>query len=211
MIKVKVCGLTDPSNVKEIAEAEPDFMAYIFYRGSPRYVGADPEIILFDQVPRGIKKTGVFLNEDNQKIIESAIRFGLEIVQLHGNESPVTCFELQSSGLSIIKSFNIDMEFSFDLLDQYAFCCDYFLFDSKGLTAGGSGKKFNWEKLEEYGKGKPFFLSGGIGPEDAGLVTSVNNQSLFAVDINSRFETVPGIKDSSRVKKFINEVKKDQL
>ena len=211
MIKVKVCGLTDPSNVKEIAEAKPDFMGFIFYRGSPRYVGEDPEIRLFDQMPPDIKKTGVFLNEDNQKIVELANRFGLEIVQLHGNESPVTCFRLKSSGLSVIKSFNIDMDFSFDLLDQYAPCCDYFLFDSKSLAAGGSGKKFNWEKLEEYGKGKQFFLSGGIGPEDAELLTSVNNKNLFAVDINSRFETAPGIKDSSRVKKFINAVKKDQL
>lgn len=211
MIKVKVCGLTDPSNVKEIMEAKPDFIGFIFYPGSPRYVGEYPEITLFDQVPSGIKKTGVFLNEDYRKIVVLANRFGLDIVQLHGNESPVTCFELKSSGLSVIKSFNIDMKFSFDLLDRYAPCCDYFLFDSKSEAAGGSGRKFNWEKLEEYAKGKPFFLSGGIGPEDTELLNSVNNKYLFAVDINSRFETVPGIKDSSRVKTFINAIKKDQL
>jgi len=211
MIKVKVCGLTDPSNVKEIMEAKPDFMGFIFYPGSPRYVGEYPEITLFDQVPSRIKKTGVFLNEDNQKIVVLANRFGLDIVQLHGNESPVACFELKSSGLSVIKSFNIDMEFGFDLLDRYAPCCDYFLFDSKSEAAGGSGRKFNWEKLEEYAKGKPFFLSGGIGPEDTELLNSVNNKYLFAVDINSLFETAPGIKDSCRVKTFINAIKKDQL
>ena len=211
MIRVKVCGLTDPSNVKEIVEANPDFMGFIFFAGSPRYVGEYPDMALFDNVPPGIKRTGVFLNENNQKIVETAVRFGLDMVQLHGNESPAACFKLKSSGLSVIKSFNIDMEFSFDLLDKYVDCCDYFLFDSKSEVAGGSGKKFNWGELGSYANNKPFFLSGGIGPEDAELVNSVNNRYLFAVDINSRFETAPGIKDNSRVGTFINAIKKDQL
>ncbi len=187
-------------------------MGFIFYPGSPRYVGEYPDMKLFLNVPSGIKKTGVFLNEDNQKIVVLANRFGLDTVQLHGNESPVTCFELKSSGLSVIKSFNIDKEFSFDLLDCYAPCCDYFLFDIKSeklLVAAEenlTGK--SWKNMQ---LGKPFFLSGGIGPEDTEQLNSINNKGLFAVDINSRFETAPGIKDSSLVKTFINAIKKDQL
>lgn len=211
MIKVKVCGLLDPLNVKEIAEAKPDFMGFIFYPGSPRYVGKEPGLALFNNVPPGIKKVGVFMNENSQNILELSIRTGLDMIQLHGNEPPLSCFELKSSGLIIIKSFNIDTVFSFESLIQYAPCCDYFLFDSKSEKAGGSGTKFNWGRLEEYSIDRPFFLSGGIGPDDLDVIKSIDNKWFFSVDINSRFETAPGIKDSKLVKTFINAFKKDRL
>jgi phosphoribosylanthranilate isomerase len=211
MIQVKVCGMNDPLNVKAIAEAKPDFMGFIFFSGSPRYVGAAPDMALFHNVPSGIKKIGVFFNEDNHKILDVILRTGLDMIQLHGDESPVSCFQLQSSGLSVIKSFNIDHNFSFEILKHYFPCCDYFLFDTKSEKHGGSGRKFNWEKLKEYSLDKPFFLSGGISPEDTGVIKSLCTRGFFAVDINSRFEISPGIKDADRVSTFINEIKNDQI
>jgi len=203
--------MCDPLNVKEIGQTNPDFMGYIFYPGSPRYVGEEPEMAIFHNVPPGIKRIGVFLNEDNHKILNLSNRSGLDMIQLHGNESPVSCLQLKSSGLLIIKAFNIDNEFSFENLMQYMPGCDYFLFDTKSEKPGGSGRKFNWEKLEEYTLDKPFFLSGGIGPEDSGIIKTIENRGFFAVDVNSRFEDAPGIKNVDLVKTFIKSIKYDQL
>jgi phosphoribosylanthranilate isomerase len=211
MIRVKVCGMNNPGNVKEIAQLNPDILGFIFYPGSPRYVGNDPDQVLFNSIPPGIKKTGVFYNEDNHKILDLAIRTGLDMIQLHGNESSEACLQLKLSGLPVIKAFNIDRDFDFESLNQYIPGCDYFLFDTKSEKPGGSGKKFAWEKLEEYSLDKPFFISGGISPDDAAEIKSIINRGLFAVDINSRFETSPGIKDAVRVKTFINELKNGKL
>ena len=206
-MKIKVCGLTDPGNVLAVAETEPDYMGFIFYRGSNRFIGEEPDPRLFNFVPRGAKKVGVFVDEKINKILASSVTAGLEIVQLHGNENDKLCSELKSSGLVVIKSFNIGRDFRFEMLINYLPVCDYFLFDTKSEIHGGSGKKFNWSKLEEYTLDKPFFLSGGIGPDDSGEIEKISNSALYAVDINSRFETVPGIKDASLVKRFINELK----
>jgi phosphoribosylanthranilate isomerase len=210
MIRVKVCGMTDPLNVREIVQVKPDFLGFIFFPGSPRYVGEEPEKKLFSNLPSGIMSAGVFLNDDSKKILDISSRYGLDVVQLHGNESPETCLQLKSEGLVVIKAFNIDTAFSFDTIAKYNKASDFFLFDTKSREGGGSGRKFDWGKLEEYVADKPFFLSGGIGPEDAGLINSVINRGLFAVDINSRFEISPGIKDSVLVKEFIEEVKYDR-
>lgn len=207
MIRVKVCGMTNPVNIKLVSEAKPDFMGFIFYPGSPRYVGEDHVTGLFHNVPDSIKKTGVFVNEDNRRIRDLSVSRGLEMIQLHGEESPVSCLQLRSSGLIIIKAFNVGDEFDFETLVKYVPVCDYFLFDTKTTIPGGSGKKFIWSKLEEYSLDKPFFLSGGVGPEDSDSVKTLENSGLYAVDINSRFETSPGIKDPVLVKKFIEKIK----
>jgi phosphoribosylanthranilate isomerase len=209
MIRVKVCGMVDPSNLKEIAASEPDFIGIIFYPGSPRYVDEEAECGLFRNFPQGIKKVGVFLDENISDIVKISQRAGLDLIQLHGSESPAYCSRLRSSGLSVIKVFNIENEFNFESLTRYLPVCDFFLFDTKSTKPGGSGRKFKWEKLEEYSLDKPFFLSGGIGPEDAGLIKSICNQGLFGVDINSRFETITGIKDAELVRKFIEEINID--
>jgi phosphoribosylanthranilate isomerase len=211
MIRVKVCGMNDPLNVRDIAGTNPDYIGFIFYKGSPRYVGAEPEIELFGNVTNGIKKVGVFLNENYRRILEISYRTGLDIIQLHGNESYDYCNLLKSTGLTIVKVFNINNEFSFESLIPYCSNCDYFLFDTKSEKAGGSGKKFDWGKLEEYSLDRPFFLSGGIGPEDTDLIKSIRNQSFFAVDINSRFEISNGIKDIGLVKSFINSIKGERI
>ena len=206
-MKIKVCGLTDPGNALAVAETEPDYIGFIFYKDSIRFIGEEPDPRLFNCVPRGAKKVGVFVDEKINKILASSVTAGLEIVQLHGNENDKLCSELKSSGLVVIKSFNIGRDFRFETLINYLPVCDYFLFDTKSEIHGGSGKKFNWSKLEEYTFDRPFFLSGGIGPDDSGEIEKISNSALYAVDINSRFETVPGIKDASLVKRFINELK----
>ena len=129
------------------------------------------------------------------------------MIQLHGNESPDACSELKSSGLTVIKAFNIGKEFSFEYSEKYISACDYFLFDTKSEIPGGSGRKFDWGRLEEYSLDKPFFLSGGIGPEDEDVVKSLENRGLFAVDINSRFEIMPGIKDVKEVRNLLKPLK----
>jgi phosphoribosylanthranilate isomerase len=207
MIRVKICGMTDSVNIKLVTEAKPDFIGFIFYPGSPRYVGEDPETRLFQNIPDSIKKTGVFINEDNHRVLDLSGRKGLDMIQLHGAESPESCLQLRSSGLIISKVFHISENFNFESLVKYLPVCDYFLFDTKTETHGGSGKKFSWRKLEEYTLDKPFFLSGGIGPDDVDLIKALENRGLYAVDINSRFETSPGIKDTVLVKKFIEKLK----
>ena len=211
MIRVKVCGMNNPGNVKEIAELKPDIMGFIFFAGSPRYVGNEPDMVLFNSVPQCIRRSGVFYNEDYNKILDLSILAGLDMIQLHGNESSTACLRLKSSGLSVVKAFSIDDDFHFGSLNQFMASCDYFLFDTKSEKPGGNGKKFAWGKLEEYKLDKPFFLSGGISPEDAAEIKSICNRGLFAVDINSRFETSPGIKDAVMIKTFINELKNDQI
>jgi phosphoribosylanthranilate isomerase len=207
MIRIKVCGMSDPLNVSGIAQINPDYIGFIFYKGSPRYIGPEPDLRLFSCVPESIKKAGVFFNENDRKILEFSAQAGLEIIQLHGNESPEYCEQLRTSGLTIIKAFNINNEFNFESLNPYRENCDYFLFDTKSDKPGGSGKKFDWEKLEEYAINKPFFLSGGIGPEDADRIKSIKNKQFFAVDLNSRFEITSGVKDIGLVKTFIKSIK----
>jgi phosphoribosylanthranilate isomerase len=207
MIRVKVCGMRDPVNINEIAEAKPDFMGFIFYPGSKRYVGDHPDPALFRNIPDGIKKTGVFVDAGKQKILEIADLAGLHAVQLHGNESVELCSEIKASGLVVIKAFNISNDFLFNSVLPYNDVCDFFLFDSKSETAGGSGKKFNWQLLEEYTSDKLFFLSGGIDPDDSRFIRALTDKGLYAADINSRFEISPGVKDVVKVKTFIKEIR----
>ena len=211
MIRVKVCGLNNPLNVKAISECGADFIGFIFYPGSKRYVGKYPDKMLFRNVSAGIKKTGVFVNEESKRLLKSAKSAELEVIQLHGNESVDYCKFLKDSGLSIIKTFGVGADFDPGITDQYSDACDYFLFDTKNEYHGGSGDKFNWSILGNYCFKKPFFLSGGIGPEDSGIAATIANQQFYAVDVNSRFEILPGIKDTVRVKNFINEIKRSYI
>jgi phosphoribosylanthranilate isomerase len=207
MLKIKVCGLTDPVNTEEMTRTSPDFMGFIFYPKSKRYVGNNPDNSLFQIIPSRILKTGVFVNEEPFKIIETTDLYRLDLVQLHGNESAECCKYLKNNGLTIIKAFEISNSFVFSSLKQYMEVCDYFLFDTKTGLQGGSGLKFDWGKINEYNLNKPFFLAGGIGPEDASMVKQIDHKNLFAVDINSCFEVYPGIKDVNKVKEFIDEIK----
>jgi len=207
MLKIKICGMVDKDNTGLIAKTLPDFIGFIFYPGSKRYVGKTPDRSLFNNIPSGILKTGVFVNGEPSLIVETTKSYGLDLVQLHGDESAKYCKSLQKAGITIIKAFGISNSFDFTTLEKYVEVCEYFLFDSKTGNGGGSGSKFDWAKMEEYHLGKSFFLSGGIGPEDAASIRQIKHKSLFAIDINSRFEIRPGLKDKNMIETFINEIK----
>jgi phosphoribosylanthranilate isomerase len=207
MIRIKVCGLTDPLNAREMAEAGADFIGFIFYRGSRRYAGDNPERSLFTGMTRRVRKIGVFVNEEPYKVIETVKKYELAGVQLHGEETAGYCSFIKSSGIRVIKAFGIAPGFDFSLLSPYMQVCDYFLFDTKTAHYGGSGVKFKWEILKGYHLEKPFFLSGGIGPEDISDIRVFNHSAFYAADINSRFESSPGFKDAAKVRTFIQDIK----
>ena len=206
MIKVKVCGLRDPGNTREVCDAEPDYCGFIFYRSSPRFIG-ESAAELFEKVPASILKVGVFVNEGKESVIGIARRWHLDLVQLHGSETPDYCSSIRSEGFKVIKSFGVDARFDFKNTLHFSEACDYFLFDTRSREHGGTGVKYNWKKLSEYSLEKPFFLSGGIGPGDVHLIRKIDNKNLYGVDINSRFETAPGIKNIETVRSFIKELK----
>jgi phosphoribosylanthranilate isomerase len=206
-LKVKVCGMTDPQNILSVAGAGPDYIGYIFYPLSPRWVGSDPDNSIFRNVPQTIERVGVFVDAAPEFVIRTAISAGLHAVQLHGDESPQVCRMIGAEGLSVIKVFGSEAVADGEKLSQYIGAADYFLFDTTTMQKGGSGRRFNWSVLGNYTIDKPFFLSGGIGPDDAEAVRNLANRGLYAVDINSRFEKKPGIKDAELVGLFIDKIK----
>ena len=197
----------DPGNVREVADTGPDFLGFIFYPGSKRYVGANPDAALFQQITGGIMQVGVFVNENPERVLELASDYALNLVQLHGSETAQYCQTIRSAGYKVIKAFGVDAGFDFDNLAPYLPVCDYFLFDTKSDLHGGSGLKFGWEKIQQYNFGIPFFLSGGIDPNDSGAIREIKHPAFFAVDINSLFEVEPGMKNVNQVKAFIKEIK----
>jgi phosphoribosylanthranilate isomerase len=206
-IKIKVCGLRDPENIRQIAELKPDLTGLIFYPASPRYVGETPAKGLLESFPPGIVKTGVFVDSDLYNIKAYVMRFGLKAVQLHGNESPEICKQLMATGVKVIKAFKISENPDFSAMMRYVSHCNWFLFDTASKNHGGSGKSFDWNILDNYDIGHPFFLSGGIGPGDAAKILQLKHPALHGVDINSRFETEAGIKDVEKVKRFIRTIR----
>lgn len=201
-LKIKVCGMREPDNIAGVANACPDYMGFIFYEPSKRFVGFEPQNAIFS-VPESVVKVGVFVNEQIERILQLASTFELEAIQLHGNESPEMCHQLQKSGLTVFKAFAIDKSFDFNTLNQYTEVCDFFLFDTKGALPGGTGKKFDWQLLDNYQLKVPFFLSGGITPDDLETISRFEHPRWRGLDINSGFELSPGYKDVWKVRKFI--------
>ena len=205
-MKVKVCGITRMDQLRQLEALGVDYAGMIFFEGSKRYIGEkfhnDSESVR----NTGIKKVGVFVNTELE-IIEKAIKeYRLYAVQLHGDETDEFCLELMDKA-KVIKVFRIGSEESIDaLVEPFQAACHYFLFDTDTSSFGGSGKQFNWALLEEAVIGKPFFLSGGIGPEDVAKLEAFQHPYLYAVDVNSRFETEAGVKDMEWVKQFVNEL-----
>lgn len=188
-------------NLQSVAALHPDYMGFIFYDKSKRnFEGVIPKL------PKGIKKTGVFVNEHLEIVISLAQEYQLEALQLHGDESVLYIQALKNHlpNIEIIKVFGIKDTFDFSILQDYQELVDYFLFDTKGKERGGNGVKFDWSVLKNYPLNIPFFLSGGIGPEDVNEVKKIKDSGLpvYAVDINSRFETEPGLKNIQKVKTF---------
>ena len=206
-LKIKVCGMRDLENISGVVAALPDFLGFIFYPKSKRFVGFDPSPEIFAIVPESVIKIGVFVDETPEKVLETAQNCNLNVVQLHGHETPEYCSLIKNSGITVFKAFSVDEHFDFNLLYAYSGVCDYFLFDSKGQLPGGTGQKFNWQLLENYIGDVPFFLSGGIGSEDIDAISQFSHPQFFGIDINSGFEIAPALKDDEKVKNFISEIR----
>ncbi len=196
-----------PENIDAVCASMPDYLGFIFYSKSKRYVGEEPDESIFNRVPSSIKKVGVFVNEEQDKVISLCRRFKLEVAQLHGNEPPEYCREIRDAGLTVFKAFSLDDNFDFSRLVDYTSSTDYFLFDTKGKLPGGTGEKFNWEILNRYTGTLPFLLSGGIGPDDAEAIKKISHPQLVALDINSGFELEPALKDAQKVATFIQKIR----
>lgn len=196
-MKLKICGMKYPENILEVGALLPDYMGFIFWERSARFFdGETPNL------PDTIKKVGVFVNESVENIIEKINKYNLQAVQLHGKESVEFCQDLKNnidSKIEIIKVFSVGDDFDFDVLKPFENVCDYFLFDTKGKLPGGNGTTFDWKILEKYKSEKPFFLSGGIGIEE---IPAIKNLKLpiYAIDVNSRFEIEPGLKNINLVR-----------
>jgi phosphoribosylanthranilate isomerase len=201
-MKIKVCGMRDPMNIREISNLHPDYMGFIFYSKSKRNVGENLDEDLLKSF-KDIQKVGVFVNEDYDFIKKQSDKYGFTYIQLHGEESPELCKKLKKAGLNVIKVFSVDASFDFKKTEEYKACSDFFLFDTKGDNYGGTGKKFDWAVLKNYDNEIPFFLSGGIDLEQAEEINKLKGMNIHAVDINSCFETEPALKDPEKVKKFI--------
>ncbi|XOD66612.1 MAG: phosphoribosylanthranilate isomerase [Flavobacteriales bacterium Tduv] len=202
-LNVKICGLRNKDNISEIATLQPEYVGFIFYPPSPRYVGDDfvaPDL-------KGIQKVGVFVNASKEEVSEKSIKNDLDLIQLHGQESSEYCRNLTRKGLTLVKAFGVNENFLFEQVKPYTEVCRYFLFDTKTTVQGGSGKKFNWNKLSEYDLKKKIFLSGGIGPEDAETIHTLSHPQLFAIDLNSRFEIRPGMKSIDNLDIFIKKIR----
>jgi len=207
-MKVKICGLKQSENILEITSLRPDFMGFIFYPKSKRLVNMNEIEESFQKIDDGIKKVAVFVNETAENISQILNGFEFDFIQLHGNESPETVKELKLKGYQIIKAFSMKTGFDFKLLQNYKGISDYFLFDTATPQYGGSGKKFNWDLLENYQGKTPFLLSGGISLKDAEEIKKLHHTRLAGIDVNSGFEIEPGLKDIDLLEKFIKVIRK---
>lgn len=196
-VKLKVCGMRDPANIAEVAALQPDYMGFIFYEKSPRFVGDDFEM---PAIPVGIKKVGVFVNETTEAIVNKVNRYKLDFVQLHGNESSAQCLELKDQGVKIIKAFSVDKDFKFESVEPYANFVSYFLFDTKGKYFGGNATAFDWSLLQQYSLQIPFFLSGGISIDNVSDIHKIGTSKLHSIDVNSGVERSAGVKDLNKIK-----------
>ena len=216
---VKVCGMRDGENIREVVALGVDWIGMIFWAKSPRNVTMIPTYagIIPD---RGAdignfkaKRVGVFVDEMAQNIITRVVNYKLDFVQLHGHETPTLIRNLRRTldpdirpGVKFIKAISVSSRDDIAKYKDYADCVDYFLFDTKCPSVGGSGEQFDWSVLDAYDGDVPFLLSGGIGPDDAGRVRSFHHPKCIGIDLNSRFETEPGVKDISKLKQFLEQL-----
>ncbi len=205
-LELKICGMKQAANIAAVAELQPNYMGFIFYPKSPRFISnVSAELIKY--VPSSIKTTGVFVDEEVEIVKAYIFKYNLKAVQLHGKESAAYCEEIKLTGVEVIKAFGLDKNFDFNQLLNYLTVVDYFLFDTQTPDHGGSGKLFDWKILADYKLDKQYFLSGGIDISSVEAIKQINDPRLYAIDINSRFELDPGLKDVEKIKKFIKKVK----
>ncbi len=201
---IKVCGMRDTQNIRDVANLQPDMMGFIFFPSSKRFVTDD---FILPDLHEDIQKVGVFVNEEPEKVIKLLQQYSFHTAQLHGNESPEDCLAIESSGYNVMKSFGIDDNINWGDLKPYLPVTTCFVFDTKTSTHGGSGKKFNWDILNSYALEHPFLLSGGIRPEDSEMLEKFHHPKCIGFDINSGFEILPAFKDVTKLKAFIKKVR----
>ena len=197
---IKVCGMREADNIREVEALQPDWMGFIFWEGSKRGVKEHP-----NYMPTHAQRVGVFVDETIQKVMQTADDYALDLIQLHGHESPDYVAQLQR--WKVIKAFNIAHAEDFEQTRPYEGIATYFLFDTKGKAVGGNGEKFDWTVLNHYQGSTPFLLSGGIGPEDAERVKNFHHPKCIGIDLNSRFEAAPGLKDVAKLRTFIKQIR----
>jgi len=190
--------MRDPKNMAEVAAFSPDYMGFIFYPKSPRYVGETFKTPT--DFPTNIIRVGVFVNESTENILRLAETHNQRFLQLHGSETVQQCLELKSHNYQIIKVFSVDDAFDFEQTKFYSDSANFFLFDTKGKYHGGNAKTFRWRLLEQYDQQVPFFLSGGLSPENVGEITELKGMNLHALDVNSGVEKAPALKDPQKIR-----------
>ncbi|GGC15357.1 phosphoribosylanthranilate isomerase [Dyadobacter sediminis] len=207
-MKIKVCGMRQQGNIEELVALQPNFIGFIFYEKSPRFVGEELNEEYIRSIPGNIKKVGVFVNASPGFILSTVKKYDLQYAQLHGNEMPDICRSIRQKGVNVIKAFSIDEKFNFAMLNNYKSFCDLFLFDTKGANPGGNGTSFDWNLLKKYDNEKPFFLSGGISIENVEEIIALSKTlPIYGIDVNSQFETEPGVKDISKLEELFNLVR----
>lgn len=199
---VKVCGMRESDNIRAVENAGADWIGFIFTRRSPRFVEQIPSYL-----PSRAQRIGVFVDADTKDIVRTAQSFGLDYLQLHGSESAEQCRMLHSQGFRLIKVFSPNDQTSFKETEAYETSCEYFLFDTPCITHGGSGLQFDWKLLLHYNGNIPFLLSGGLGPDSLQQLAEFNHPQWAGIDLNSRFETAPAVKDTTLLKNFIQKFK----
>lgn len=206
-MKIKICGMKYPENIQEVADLYPDYLGFIFYDKSIRYVldehkEAFSSFIFNSALP--VQKVGVFVNEEIKSIIHIATEYDMNILQLHGDETPEYCENLRLLGFTVIKAFGIHKDFDFAILGEYADVCDYFLFDTQSKEYGGTGNHFDWTLLKQYDNSKPIFLSGGLDVTDIPTIHDLlKDINIHALDFNSKLEVDYGFKDVGKCRDVI--------
>lgn len=206
-MKIKICGMREPENIRQIATLQPDFMGFIFYEKSKRFINLE-DFLQLDTDYIGINKVAVFVNESIKNIIRIAKLGNFKYLQLHGDETPEFCEELKYLDFKIIKAFGINEQFDFHKLNEYETVIDYFLFDTQSTEYGGSGKKFDWNLLDKYKLQTPIFLSGGLEISDIETVQNYCKQLPYCLDFNSKLEDKPGLKNIDKSSKVIQLIRK---
>ena len=204
-MKLKICGMKYPDNIIEVNKLLPDYMGFIFWEKSSRFFDIDMPII-----SKSIKKTGVFVDAPIEEVISKIEKYDLDAVQFHGNESVTYCEGLKPFSVEIIKTFSVNEDFNFEILAHYESVCNYFLFDTKGKLPGGNGLAFNWEILKNNPSKKPYFLSGGIGISEIEKIKKLN-LPIYAIDVNSKFEIIPGFKNIELLETFKSDLQNLEL
>jgi len=209
-MKVKICGMREAANILAVADFNPDFLGFIFYDKSPRYVADTLSTEVLRSLPETVAKVGVFVDAPLLELLATARHYSLDYVQLHGHETPAYCRAVHAHNLQIIKVFSIDEQFDFSTLAAYEPVCEFFLFDTKGAQRGGNGQTFDWQLLANYQGPTPFLLSGGLGPANTDELLRFHHPRLAGYDFNSLLEISPGFKNVEVTGQLLTRLREQQ-